>query len=51
MTVTGRYPLGGQALRRGDQVKVFIRQLYTFDETSTEIITNKALDQSDLYYI
>lgn len=50
-SVTGRFPLGGQGLKKGDKVKVFIRQLYTFDDTSTEIITNKALDQSDLYYI
>ena len=51
ITVTGRYPLGGERIRRGDQIKVFIRQLYTFDETSTELVTNKALDQSGLYYI
>ena len=49
--VTGRIPLGGERLIKGDAVKVLIRQLYTFDETSTEIVTNKALNDTDLYYI
>lgn len=51
ITVTAKYPLGGVSLKKGDNVKVFIRQLYTFDDSSTEIINNKALDSSELYYI
>lgn len=49
--VTGKYMLGGVNLKKGDKVKVLIRQLYTFDDSSTEIINNKALDSSELYYI
>ena len=51
ITVTGKLPLGGIRIRKGERIKVLIKQLYTFDETSTEIITNKALDRSELYYI
>lgn len=51
MTVTGRFPLGAQELKKGDHVKVLIRQLYTFDESSTEIITNSALNKAVEYYI
>ena len=51
ITLTGRFPLGGQILKKGDSVKVFIRQLYTFDDNTTEIVTNSALDIKDIYYI
>ena len=51
INVTGKLPLGGIRIRKGERVKVLIKQLYTFDDTSTEIITNKALDRSELYYI
>ncbi|MBO6230870.1 MAG: sulfate ABC transporter ATP-binding protein [Ruminiclostridium sp.] len=49
--VTGRLPLGDARIYKGDRVKVLIKQLYTFDASSTEMITNKALDRTDLYYI
>lgn len=49
--VTGKYSLNGVKIKKGDEVKVLIKQLYTFDDSSTEIIANKALDNSELYYI
>lgn len=51
VTVTGNLPLSRSKLKRGDRVKVLIKKLCLFDESSTEIITNKALDSSELYYI
>ena len=51
ISVTGRISLGDRQIYKGDKVKVLIRQLYTFDDTSTEIITNNALNKTDLYYI
>lgn len=32
-------------------MKIFIKKLYTVENNSTEIIVNKALDVSDVYYI
>lgn len=51
ITVIGRYPLNSPKLKRGDKVKIFIKKLYTIDGGNTEILVNKALDDSDLYYI
>lgn len=51
MNIAGKLPLGVTDIHKGDSVKVFIKQLYTFDDTSTETITNKALDKTELYYI
>ena len=51
ISVTGRYPLSSPRLRRGDEVKIFIKKLYTVENDSTSIIVNKALDVSDVYYI
>lgn len=51
IVITGKYPLGSAKIKKGDKVKVLIKQLYTFDTSSTELITNKAFDSSDLYYI
>lgn len=51
ISVTGRYPLSSPRLRKGDEVKIFIKKLYTVDSDSTSIIVNKALDVSDVYYI
>ena len=51
MLVTGRYPLSSPRLRRGDEVKIFIKKLYTIEDNSTSTIVNKALDVSDVYYI
>ena len=31
--------------------KVLIKKLYTIDENTTNILVNKALDDSELYYI
>ena len=39
------------ALKKGDKVKVLIKKLYTIDENTTNILVNKALDDSELYYI
>ncbi|MBP5604795.1 MAG: ABC transporter ATP-binding protein [Ruminiclostridium sp.] len=49
--VTARVSLGEQKIHKGDKVKLLIRQIYTFDDASTEMLTNKALDKTDLYYI
>lgn len=51
ISVTGRYPLSSPRLKKGDNVKIFIKKLYTVDNDSTSIIVNKALDVSDVYYI
>ncbi len=51
ISVTGRYPLSSPRLSRGDEVKIFIKKLYTVENDSTSIIVNKALDVSDVYYI
>lgn len=51
ISVTGRYPLSSPRLRKGDEVKIFIKKLYTVENDSTSIIVNKALDVSDVYYI
>ena len=37
--------------KKGDKVKVLIKKLYTIDENTTNILVNKALDDSELYYI
>lgn len=50
-TLTGRFPLGGQTLKKGDSVKVLIHKLYTFDDNTTEIVENSALEDNNLYYI
>lgn len=49
--VIGHYPLSSPKLKRGDSVKILIKKLYTIDGGNTEILINKALDTSDLYYI
>lgn len=51
ISVTGRYPLNASRLKKGDKVKVLIKKLYTIDENTTNILVNKALDDSELYYI
>lgn len=49
--LTGKIPLEGAKLHRNEKVKVLIKRLYTFDETSTDTVTNQLLDSSDIYYI
>ncbi|MBR1864270.1 MAG: ABC transporter ATP-binding protein [Ruminococcus sp.] len=51
LVLTGRMPLGSEAPKKGDKVKVLIRQLYTFDDSSTEIVGNSALVSGEVYYI
>lgn len=51
ISVTGRYLLNASRLKKGDKVKVLIKKLYTIDENTTNILVNKALDDSELYYI
>ena len=50
-TVTGRYELNAPRLKNGDSVKVLIKKLYTISGDNTEILLNKALDDSGIYYI
>lgn len=49
--VIGKYPLNLPRLHKGDNVKIFIKKLYTINNDKTEIIVNKTLDVSDVYYI
>ena len=49
--IIGRIPLTGTKIVKGDNVKVLIKQIYAFDDTGTELLTNKALDKEELYYI
>lgn len=49
--ITGSISLTESRIRKGDHVKILIKQLCVFDETSTEIVGNKSLDNSELYYI
>lgn len=49
--ITGRYPLSSPRLKKGDKIKILIKKLYTISGNSTEILVNKALDDSELYYI
>lgn len=50
--LTGKIPLEGAKLNREEKVKVLIKRLYLFDETSTETVTNHLLEgSSDIYYI
>ncbi len=49
--VTGRYDLNASRLKKGDNVKVLIKQLCTIDGEKTEIVKNSLLDDSGLYYI
>lgn len=51
ISVTGRYPLNAARLKKGDKVKILIKKLYTIDDNTTNILVNKALDDSELYYI
>ena len=44
-------PLVNGPLKAGDQVEILINQIYVFDEETTTILTNKGLDDSNLYYI
>ena len=54
ITITGNIPLnnnGKSRIKKGDKVKVFVKELCLIDNDNTRIIRNKALDSSQLYYI
>lgn len=51
ISITGRYPLSSPRLKKGEKIKILIKKLYTISGNSTEILVNKALDDSELYYI
>ena len=51
INISGKLPLEQKTIRKGDSVKVLIKQLYTFDDTSTETIINNVFDSGSLYYI
>lgn len=51
ISITGRYPLSSPRLKKGDKIKILIKKLYTICGNSTDILVNKALDDSELYYI
>ena len=51
ISITGRYPLSSPRLKKGDKIKILIKKLNTISGNSTEILVNKALDDSELYYI
>lgn len=51
IVITGKILPDNGKKNRGDRVKVFIKQLYVIDGESTQIVKNKAFDDSLLYYI
>ncbi|MCD8096274.1 MAG: sulfate ABC transporter ATP-binding protein [Ruminococcus sp.] len=51
MSVTGRYDLNATRLKKGDEVKVLIKKLYTIDGDKTEVVSNSFIDDSTIYYI
>ena len=54
ITITGHVPLNALnkvKIKKGDSVKVFVKQLCLINNETTKVITNKALDSSRLFYI
>ena len=51
ITITVNRALTETPLRAGDTVQLLINRLYVFDDVSTNIVMNKGLDTSDMFYI
>ncbi len=51
ITITVNRALTETPLKTGDMVQLLINRLYVFDDVSTNIVMNKGLDTSDMFYI
>lgn len=51
ITVTGKTSVSTGKRARGEHVKVLIKQLYIIEGEHTQIVKNKAFDDSQIYYI
>ena len=51
ITVTGKTSVSTGKRTRGEHIKVLIKQLYIIDGEHTQIVKNKAFDDSQIYYI
>ena len=51
ITVTGKTSVSAGKRSRGEHIKVLIKQLYIIDDENTQIVKNKAYDDSQIYYI
>ena len=51
ITVTGKTSVSAGKRSRGEHIKVLIKQLYIIEAENTQIVKNKAFDDSQIYYI
>ena len=51
ITVTGKTSVSAGKRGRGEHIKVLIKQLYIIEDENTQIVKNKAFDDSQIYYI
>ena len=51
ITVTGKISVSTGKRTRGEHIKVLIKQLYIIEGEHTQIVKNKAFDDSQIYYI
>ena len=51
ITVTGKISVSAGKRSRGEHIKVLIKQLYIIEDENTQIVKNKAFDDSQIYYI
>lgn len=51
ITVTGKTSISAGKRTRGEHIKVLIKQLYIIEGEHTQIVKNKAFDDSQIYYI
>ena len=51
ITVIGKTSVSAGKRSRGEHIKVLIKQLYIIEDENTQIVKNKAFDDSQIYYI
>ena len=51
ITVTGKTSVSAGKRSRGEHINVLIKQLYIIEDENTQIVKNKAFDDSQIYYI
>ena len=51
ITVTGKTSVSAGKRSRGEHIKVLIKHLYIIEDENTQIVKNKAFDDSQIYYI
>ena len=49
ITVTGKTSVSAGKRSRGEHIKVLIKQLYIIEDENTQIVKNKAFDDSQIY--